>query len=271
MPTGATRGRCGACARATPPPRPARRRLHDDGFVVGFDIEPVDADRDQYQDHLNNTAAVRMFNELRIAYVAAHADAPDWPSASCAAPGSTVVVRELHVRYESEGLDARALRRARPRRAARGQGGRPRAAPRRGGPPVRWPGPGSCSCSSAPTAGHRLAGLVSSTSSPRCRAPRCRPSRRRPACRGGPRPERQCRPGLRRPGSGPQPGEQPVEALEGPLGGRPVALLVDAGPDQLEVEHAAVAGTEHLAEDPLERDVAVAGDEPVRVDSVPTA
>jgi acyl-CoA thioesterase FadM len=66
-----------------------------------FDVEPIPADADVYQDHLNNTAAVRMFNELRIAYVAARL-APDWPR--YIRRGSlTVVVRELHVEYQSEG------------------------------------------------------------------------------------------------------------------------------------------------------------------------
>ena len=45
---------------------------------------------------------------------------------------------------------------------------------------------------------------------------------------------------------------------------RLVALLVDVRPDELEVEAALVARGEHLPEDALERDVAVAGDEAVR-------
>ena len=49
-----------------------------------------------------------------------------------------------------------------------------------------------------------------------------------------------------------------------PLRRRLVALLVDARADQLEVERALVSRREHLADDPLHRDVAVAGDEPVR-------
>ena len=75
--------------------------LHEDGYPVAFDVESLEADRDEYQDHLNNTAAVRMFNELRIAYVAARY-APDWPRFVRRA-GLTIVVRELHVAYESEG------------------------------------------------------------------------------------------------------------------------------------------------------------------------
>ena len=75
--------------------------LHADGFAVAFDVEVLDDDRDEYQDHLNNTAAVRMFNELRIAYVAARL-APRWPK-YVRAEGLTIAVRELHVLYESEG------------------------------------------------------------------------------------------------------------------------------------------------------------------------
>jgi len=75
--------------------------LHADGFPVAFDVDVLDDDRDEYQDHLNNTAAVRMFNELRIAYVAARL-APRWPKYVRGA-GLTIAVRELHVLYESEG------------------------------------------------------------------------------------------------------------------------------------------------------------------------
>jgi acyl-CoA thioesterase FadM len=80
---------------------PGTSALHDDGYPVVFDVETLEDDRDEYQDHLNNTAAVRIFNELRIAYIAARY-APDWPRYVRRA-GLTVVVRELHVAYESEG------------------------------------------------------------------------------------------------------------------------------------------------------------------------
>ena len=75
--------------------------LHAGGYSVVFDVDPVDADRDEWQDHLNNTAVVRMLNELRMAYVAARL-APDWPR-FVRRGGYTVVVRELHVRYDREG------------------------------------------------------------------------------------------------------------------------------------------------------------------------
>ena len=84
-----------------PEPSAGVAALHDDGYPVVFDVDPLDSDRDEYQDHLNNTAAVRMFNELRIAYVAARF-APRWPK-FVRAEQLTVAVRELHVLYESEG------------------------------------------------------------------------------------------------------------------------------------------------------------------------
>jgi acyl-CoA thioesterase FadM len=84
-----------------PAPSPGVDALRGDGYRVVFDVEPIDADRDEYQDHLNNHAAVRMFNELRMAYVAARL-APDWPR-FVRRSSLTVVVRELHVLYESEG------------------------------------------------------------------------------------------------------------------------------------------------------------------------
>ncbi len=87
--------------RGDPEPSPGVAALRADGYRAVFDVDPVDADRDEYQDHLNNTAAVRMFNELRIAYVADRL-APDWPR-YVRRNGLGVVVRELHVQYDSEG------------------------------------------------------------------------------------------------------------------------------------------------------------------------
>jgi acyl-CoA thioesterase FadM len=84
-----------------PEPSPGVTALRAEGFNVVFDVDSVDADRDEYQDHLNNTAAARMFNELRIAYVASRL-APRWPK-FVRREGMAVVVRELHVLYEREG------------------------------------------------------------------------------------------------------------------------------------------------------------------------
>jgi len=84
-----------------PEPSAGVDALRAEGFQAVFDVEPQPGDEDRYQDHLNNNAPVRMFNELRVAYVAAHLT-PDWPR-HIRRSNSTVVVRELHVQYETEG------------------------------------------------------------------------------------------------------------------------------------------------------------------------
>ena len=84
-----------------PQPSAGVDALRAEGFGTVFDVIPEPDDADEYQDHLNNTAAVRMFNDLRIAYVATKF-APDWPR-FVRHQGMTLVVRELHVSYESEG------------------------------------------------------------------------------------------------------------------------------------------------------------------------
>lgn len=86
--------------RGEPEPSAGRDALAADGFSVLFDLDPVPADADRIQAHLNNSAAVRMCNELRVAYVAAHL-APDWPQ-HLRRTGTTVVVRDLRVEYQSE-------------------------------------------------------------------------------------------------------------------------------------------------------------------------
>jgi hypothetical protein len=55
----------------------------------------------------------------------------------------------------------------------------------------------------------------------------------------------------------------PTEPLDAAPARGSVPLLLDAGPDELEVEAALVPGCKHLSDDALERDVAVAGNEPV--------
>lgn len=84
-----------------PAPSKGVDTLRAEGYRVVLDVETRPGDEDLYQDHLNNNAPVRMFNELRMAYVAGHL-APDWPR-FVRRSGSTVVVRELHVQYETEG------------------------------------------------------------------------------------------------------------------------------------------------------------------------
>ncbi len=80
---------------------PAAVVLHDEGyrFVLPIAPEPTDFDA---QGHLNNASIVRIFNDIRVAYVqdrVGHA----W-RAHLSAERIVVVARELHVLYESEGL-----------------------------------------------------------------------------------------------------------------------------------------------------------------------
>jgi acyl-CoA thioesterase FadM len=90
-----------AVRRGDPSPSTGVDALRADGFAVLFDVDSVPEDADRYQDHLNNSAPVRMFNELRMAYVAARL-APDWPR-FVRRSNRTVVVRELHVQFDTEG------------------------------------------------------------------------------------------------------------------------------------------------------------------------
>lgn len=85
----------------TPPPSSAVvDQLHALGYRALFVVTPIAGDEDKHQNHLNNSAAVRMFNELRVAYVASRLS-PDWPR-HLRRENLTVVVRELHVEYQSE-------------------------------------------------------------------------------------------------------------------------------------------------------------------------
>jgi acyl-CoA thioesterase FadM len=68
-------------------------------FVVP--VATTDADYDA-QGHLNNAAIVRLFNDLRIAYVQ-HVAGAEWGE-TLRGGGYTVAARELHVLYESEGM-----------------------------------------------------------------------------------------------------------------------------------------------------------------------
>ena len=78
----------------------AYEELARDGyrFVVPAPTVPEDFDRQQ---HLNNAAIVRLFNDLRIAYVVG-AVGEWWPD-FIAEHRCVVAARELHVLYESEG------------------------------------------------------------------------------------------------------------------------------------------------------------------------
>jgi acyl-CoA thioesterase FadM len=81
-------------------PSPGAAALYDEGFrfVVPVVAEPVDFDR---QGHLNNATIVRIFNDLRVAYVQDRLDVR-WRE-HLQAEGLVVVAAEVHVLYESEG------------------------------------------------------------------------------------------------------------------------------------------------------------------------
>ena len=80
---------------------PAATALHGEGyrFVVALEPEPGDFDA---QGHLNNAAIVRIFNDIRIAYVQQRLG--DRWREHLRAEGIVVVAREVHVLDESEGL-----------------------------------------------------------------------------------------------------------------------------------------------------------------------
>lgn len=75
--------------------------LGDDGYRFVVPIEPQPADYDA-QGHLNNAAIVRIFNDVRIAYVQ-HRLGDRWRD-HLRETRLVVVAREVHVLYESEGL-----------------------------------------------------------------------------------------------------------------------------------------------------------------------
>jgi acyl-CoA thioesterase FadM len=76
------------------------RELEADGYRV---VDPVVTRADDFdaQGHLNNAATVRLFNDLRIAYV--HGRVGAWWSDSIRANAFVIAAREVHVLYESEG------------------------------------------------------------------------------------------------------------------------------------------------------------------------
>jgi acyl-CoA thioesterase FadM len=84
-----------------PGPSPGTTALHDEGYRFVIPIEPNPTDFDA-QGHLNNAAIVRIFNDIRMAYVQQRLH-PRWRE-HLIAEGLVVVAREVHVLYESEGL-----------------------------------------------------------------------------------------------------------------------------------------------------------------------
>ncbi len=77
------------------------RVLRDDGYRFVVPIATVPDDFDQ-QGHLNNAATVRLFNDLRVAYVRGEVGF-EWVE-TLQRDALVVAARELHVLYESEGL-----------------------------------------------------------------------------------------------------------------------------------------------------------------------
>ena len=75
--------------------------LEADGYRV---VEPVDTSDDDFdaQRHLNNAAIVRLFNDMRVAYV--HGRVGAWWPDEIRTNDCVIAARELHVLYESEGL-----------------------------------------------------------------------------------------------------------------------------------------------------------------------
>lgn len=90
-------------AEATSPgPQPGGTAvLRDDGYSFVTAIDTVEGDFDN-QGHLNNVAAVRYFQDLRIGYVMDRL-APRWTD-HLSTEGLVLVARELHVLYETEGM-----------------------------------------------------------------------------------------------------------------------------------------------------------------------
>jgi acyl-CoA thioesterase FadM len=75
--------------------------LAADGYCFVVAVEPRADDFDA-QNHLNNAATVRLFNDLRISYV--HEAVGAWWPEMLRTYGYVIAARELHVLYESEGL-----------------------------------------------------------------------------------------------------------------------------------------------------------------------
>ena len=67
-------------------------------FVRVVETGPLDFDG---QEHLNNAATVRLFNDMRVAYV--HGRIGSWWPDEIRANGYVIAAREVHVLYESEG------------------------------------------------------------------------------------------------------------------------------------------------------------------------
>jgi acyl-CoA thioesterase FadM len=98
-------GVTGSARRDLSPASAGAAALLADGYRFVVPVEPAPADYDR-QGHLNNAAIVRIFNDVRIAYVQERLDAI-WRE-HLGAEGLVVVAREVHVLYESEGVPGEA-------------------------------------------------------------------------------------------------------------------------------------------------------------------
>jgi acyl-CoA thioesterase FadM len=74
--------------------------LAADGYRFVGPVAPRADDFDG-QGHLNNASTVRLFNDMRVAYV--HGRVGSWWSDEIRANGFVIAAREVHVLYESEG------------------------------------------------------------------------------------------------------------------------------------------------------------------------
>jgi acyl-CoA thioesterase FadM len=80
--------------------------LAQDSYRFIVEVPTIETDYDR-QGHLNNAATVRLFNDLRIAYV--ETVAGDWWRDTLLSSRTIVAARELHVLYESEAIPGDAL------------------------------------------------------------------------------------------------------------------------------------------------------------------
>ena len=75
--------------------------LAADGYRFVIPVDPIADDFDA-QGHLNNASTVRLFNDLRVAYV--RGEVGDAWMEMIRRDGLVVAAREVHVLYESEGF-----------------------------------------------------------------------------------------------------------------------------------------------------------------------
>ena len=132
------------------------------------------------QGHLNNAATVRLFNDLRVAYVRGEVGAR-WLEHPRRTTSSSSPRARCTCSTSRRGCPGESFVGAMRYVAARGQGRRARAAPRRGDDrPAGRPGVGGAAARAA-RHGRRLARRATSPASPRSRAARSRRVPRRPA------------------------------------------------------------------------------------------